>query len=299
VYLPPGTTIDARDDERWEYPVGTRFWKEFSFDGRKVETRMLWKTSTERWIAVSYRWNEDGTDATLAPREGSLSAAEVAPGRRHAIPARDECLMCHGARHTAPLGFNALQLSTDRDPGAIHRETLRPEMVTMQTLLDEGLVAIASTRANPDAAAARIRTADPSTRAVLGYLFANCGGCHDGRGEIAALAPVLRARDLQQDGDAVAARLLRQPTHWQVPGVPEGASIVIDPETPGNSALLVRMRSRRPSSQMPPLGTLRRDEEALTAISNWIHAVAGSVARSSKPRSQNTQNTKDTKDTKD
>src|SRR5262245_46399422 len=53
VYLPPGTSIDARNDDNWEFPVGTRFWKEFAFNGRKVETRMLWKTSASRWIAAS------------------------------------------------------------------------------------------------------------------------------------------------------------------------------------------------------------------------------------------------------
>ena len=34
--------------------------------------------------------------------------------------------------------------------------------------------------------------------------------------------------------------------------------------------MLVRMRSRRPSSQMPPLGTVVRDEEAIDAITKWI-----------------------------
>src|SRR5262245_34515069 len=37
VYLPEGGTIDASDIRRWEFPVGTRFWKEFSFAGRRVE----------------------------------------------------------------------------------------------------------------------------------------------------------------------------------------------------------------------------------------------------------------------
>ena len=32
------------------FPVGTRFWKEFTFNGRKVETRFLWRASAGRWI---------------------------------------------------------------------------------------------------------------------------------------------------------------------------------------------------------------------------------------------------------
>ena len=40
IYLPPGTAIDTSDPDDWTFPVGTRFWKEFTFNGRKVETRL-------------------------------------------------------------------------------------------------------------------------------------------------------------------------------------------------------------------------------------------------------------------
>jgi hypothetical protein len=39
ISLPPGTTIDGSDPDAWRFPVGTRFWKEFSFNGQRVETR--------------------------------------------------------------------------------------------------------------------------------------------------------------------------------------------------------------------------------------------------------------------
>jgi hypothetical protein len=39
---------------------------------------------------------------------------------------------------------------------------------------------------------------------------------------------------------------------------------------PELSTMLLRMRSRSPSSQMPPLGTVLRDEQAVAAISAWI-----------------------------
>ncbi|MCI0435567.1 MAG: hypothetical protein L0271_18270, partial [Gemmatimonadetes bacterium] len=124
VYLPPGTTIDASSESDWTFPVGTRFWKEFQFGGRKVETRMLWKASVAEWVAVSYAWNVEGTDAVLVPPEGLTGVVELAPGRRHSIPSRNDCLACHGAKPTTALGFNRLQLSTDRDPNAIHGEPL-------------------------------------------------------------------------------------------------------------------------------------------------------------------------------
>jgi len=30
IYLPPGTAVDTRDVNEWRFPVGTRFWKEFT-----------------------------------------------------------------------------------------------------------------------------------------------------------------------------------------------------------------------------------------------------------------------------
>jgi hypothetical protein len=140
VYLPPGTTIDASNANAWGYPAGTRFWKEFSLNGRKVETRMMWKSPDAGWVFATYVWNDEGTDAVLAPDDGVPGVAEVAPGRRHGIPSRYDCAACHGDGAAGPLGFNALQLSTDRDPNAIHGEPLAPGMLTLRDLTDGGLL---------------------------------------------------------------------------------------------------------------------------------------------------------------
>src|SRR5262249_29189727 len=139
IALPPDSSIDATSELAWDFPVGTKFWKEFSFNGRRIETRMLWKTSATTWKAASYVWNDDGTDAVLAPADGVPGVAEIAPGKRHSIPSRTDCLACHGATRTGPLGFNALQLSTDRDPTAIHGEPLAPGMITLADLVKERL----------------------------------------------------------------------------------------------------------------------------------------------------------------
>jgi hypothetical protein len=268
VYLPEGATIDASNVRRWEFPVDTRFWKEFSFAGRRVETRVLWKTSGTRWVAGSYVWNEDGTDAVLS-EDGLSGAMEIVPGRRHDIPSRADCATCHGDAR-APLGFNPLQLSNDRDPNAIHGESLTGEMLTLQTLIDDGRLTgidAVATQRSP-----RINTRDPQTRAVLGYLSGNCGSCHNGDGQIAAHVPSFAYADLLGDADAVAQGMIGQRTRWQAPGRADG-TMLIDPSSPEQSAILLRMRSRRPSSQMPPLGTVLQDQEAIDTIGRWISDV--------------------------
>ena len=270
IYLPPGSTIDASDPHAWRFPAGTRLWKEFRAGERKVETRMLWKASeAEGWVYASYLWNEAGTEARLADERGVPGVVEVGPARRHGIPSRNDCAACHGnPDRGGPLGFNALQLSTDRDPHALHGETLDPGMLTLTHLVGERLLAPA--RRDLVERPPRIVTASPATRAVLGYLAANCGVCHNGRGEIAALGPTIRYRELLEDGEAVAKRLVGQSTRWQLPGRPEGSTVLVEPGAPDQSALLARMRSRSPSTQMPPLGTVLRDQQAVDAITMWI-----------------------------
>ncbi len=66
VWLPPGETIDVSDPDEFDYPVGTRFWKEFhvgSEGSQKLgETRFLYRGDVG-WLYTSYVWTEDGTAA--------------------------------------------------------------------------------------------------------------------------------------------------------------------------------------------------------------------------------------------
>ena len=265
IHLPAGTTIDASNPRQWEFPVGTRLWKEFSFAGRPVETRFLWKASDAGWLAGSYVWNKQGTEAVLAESDGVAGAAEIAPGRQHNIPSRSDCAACHGESRR-PLGFNPLQLSDDRDPNAIHGEPLTADMVTLKTLFEEGLLTGAgpALRRTPP----RIAAGDPLTRAVLGYMAGNCGACHNGDGQIAAQLPSFAYPDVL-DGDAVVRQMIGQPSRWQAKNRAEG-TLLIDPASPESSAVLLRMSSRRPSSQMPPLGTVLQDREAVEKMREWI-----------------------------
>jgi hypothetical protein len=84
---------------------------------------------------------------------------------------------------------------------------------------------------------------------------------------------VLDVRELQRDADAVARRMINHRTRWQVPGVADGESVLLTREAPDQSAMLVRMRSRRPTSQMPPLGTVMADRVAVEALRTWIGSV--------------------------
>ena len=265
--LPAGGRIETRDGERWEFPVGTRLWKEFTFGGRKVETRLLWRSSVDDWTFASYVWNDAQTDATLAPPEGVRRAVQLAPGKWHAIPSREDCRACHDNGRVV-LSLTALQLSDDRDPLAPHAEPLQPGMLTVRTLVEEGLL---TQPAQLRDRAPRI-PGDARTRAALGYLTANCGHCHFEGSRTAtvrhplslpAFATPAQLRDTM-------ATLLQRPTTWDLPGASAGTTRLLRAGAPHESAIIARMRSRRPSTQMPPLGTVLPDVEAIELLSGWL-----------------------------
>ena len=267
VSLPPGAVIDTTDIDAWTFPVGTRFWKEFSFGGRRVETRMLVKWNETDWHFASYVWNESQTDATLAPATGIPNVAEIAPGKKHSIPAIDDCRACHDSSRTEVLGFSALQLSDDRDANAIHGEPLAEGMVTLRTLLAQKR--LYPSRPELVSTPPRIPAASSRERAVLGYLSTNCGACHNPKSTLASLTLDFKQPAYGGGLDLVRAGLARR-TKWDRPGaVPETTS-VIDPTVTEHSALLYRMRSRRPASQMPPLGTVTPDADAIARVTTWV-----------------------------
>ena len=267
MYVPQGAQIDATDLDAWVFPVGTKFWKEFSFNGRRVETRFLWRASERGWVFASYKWNDEQTDATLASADGDPGVADLAPGKRHSIPSVEDCHACHDSASAEVLGFNALQLSTDRDPNAIHGEPLTPDMLTVKTLLDQGM--LKTTRTDLLSTPPRIDAPTPRTRAVLGYLSTNCGVCHNGKTSLAELGMLLKQPSHAKSPNRALETTIGQPGIFKIAGK-ESTSMRLAPGAPDLSALLYRMKSRRPSSQMPPLGTVLPDQDAIAAVTKWI-----------------------------
>ena len=274
VRLPEGAKIDVSDIDAWRFPVGTRFWKQFSWNGRKVETRMIWKASESNWVFATYVWNDDQTDAVLAPESGVGNVFELARGKRHSVPGVEDCRNCHESSPAVVLGFNALQLSDDRDPLAPHAEPLTPRALTLRTLLETNR--LDPPRRELVTQPPRIRESDPVGRAALGYLSANCGGCHNESSPLARLGLVL-LHDSGRDGeDAPEPGLvtsLNAAGRYALPGIPVEDSRIVAPGAPERSALLHRMKSRRPSSQMPPLGTAISDEHGAELVRRWIEGL--------------------------
>lgn len=265
IYLPPGSAIDASRPDAWEFPVGTRLWKEFSH-GRPIETRFIERLADGTWRFAAYVWNEAGTAATLAPREGMSLSVPMAPQGRYSIPAEDDCRACHEGAAVPVLGFSALQLSSDRDPLAPHSEAHTG--ISVADFVARGLIRNAPAALIDDPP--RIAATSPVERAALGYLHGNCAHCHNDSGAPAPVDLVLA----QRAGDTASTqRVLRSmidgAVRFRGHGLGNDAPLIAA-GNPQSSVLIARMRSRNPNTQMPPIGTQTADIEALALIERWI-----------------------------
>jgi hypothetical protein len=283
IRIPPGTFIDAADPDCWIFPVGTRLWKEFSF-GHAVETRYMERLRSGEWLFATYVWTDDH-DAVLAPERGLTSTAEVGPGIRHIIPSTNDCRSCHEGKASVVLGFGALQLSSDRDPRAPHAEP-RPEGgLDLSTLPARGVL-----RGLPkDLVKQPPRISGSATaRAALGYLHANCGGCHNATGPLAELG--LDLSYPVRPGAALASppalrTMVDQPARFNLPGADGTPALRVSPGRSDASLLSLRMDSRHPVMQMPPLGTRIVDQAALALIKRWIsNDIPSNATNTSKDR---------------
>lgn len=268
ISLPAGAAIDASRPAAWEFPVGTKLRKEFSVAGRRVETRTIERAGDGTWQYRAYVWNDAQDEARLAPAAGTTVA--LPDGSRYRIPSHDDCRACHEGGAAPVLGFNALQLSPDRDPLAPHAEPPRAGDVDLAALSASGKL-----RGLPRAlleSPPRIASATPAGRAALGYLNANCGHCHADPKLTRGAVPVELQLAINVADAASADHVLRTLVDSESRYRPAGAAHarLVVPGNPLAGTLLARMRSRDARIQMPPLGTARPDPEAIALIERWI-----------------------------
>lgn len=263
IRLPPGTSIDAGDVDAWIFPIGTRIWKEFAFE-RRAETRSMELGDDGRWSFATYAWNEEQTEAHLAPQRGLRGVCESIDGAQHDLPSVFDCRACHEGHRTAVLGFSALQLSSDRDPLAPHAEKIQTNDVDLRQLVERGWL-----RNLPNEFLEHAPTIDAhsaTARAALGYLHGNCSSCHNSHGALAELGLDLESSLAR--GSAVERTTLDVLSRFRLADLPNGVRIA--PGEPERSVLFRRLSTRNPLVQMPALGTHVVDARAVELLREWI-----------------------------
>ncbi len=260
IYLPPGTQIDNSDPDDWRFPIGTKLFKEFSWNGRRVETRMFWKTSATLWLKAAYHWNDAETEATR------FGGGDVdVDGDKYHIPTGTECDQCHKGRVDRALGFEQLSLAVSGATG-----------MTLQRLIDAELLS------DPPSQTSFELGDDGTGKAVaaLGWLHINCGvSCHNTNSTAEAYKTdmYLRVPVEALDGRSPADLELVTTTVGIDARTPRWADkkriVAGSPE----DSLLYQLISTRdpvnPKNQMPPIASRIVHEQGVMLVGDWIRSL--------------------------
>lgn len=257
----------------FEFPVGTVLVKHFALPVDEtdpsvivpVETRFFVNGTDGSWYGVTYRWNEEGTDATLLTdgETRDLTIHESGGGthvQRWDFPSRADCRVCHTMNADNVLGPRSHQLNGDSFYPATGR--------TANQLETWDSLGIFGGSFGPRDPAALPRSVDPHDphasldHRVRSYLDANCSHCHHPEGVTANF----NARfDVPLAEQGIINGLINRP--WE-----SANERVVKPGDPLLSLMHVRM-SRVGGGQMPPLAKNVVDVAAADLLEDWIRSL--------------------------
>ncbi len=256
IELPAGQKIDASDPNEWTFPIGTKLFKQFTYEGKRVETRMFQKIAANYWVHATYAWNADETATTIS--YGATVPVD-ADGGTWVIPTADDCDSCHRGRTDRILGFEQVSLGLEGATG-----------LTLQQLVLQNLI-------SPPPAQVALKIGDDGTGLdgpALSWLHINCGvTCHNSNesAEGYGAKMLLRLDPTLLDGSPATSSWDPLRTTIDVPCV--SGSLQGQPRiASGNpsASAIVQLISERGALQMPPIASREVDTADVALVVNWI-----------------------------
>jgi len=271
LYLPPGAKAAYRADGVLDLPVGATLVKTFAYPAdlrrpdekvRYLETRLL-VHKREGWVALTYVWNAEQTEAVLKRAGARIDVSFVdAHGATrtvdYAVPNQNQCKECHQLDKTlTPIGPKARNLNGT----FAYSEGPENQLAHWSRL---GLLTGAP---RPDKAPRTARWDDPAEPVAdraRAYLDANCAHCHNPRAVASNSGLFLNLEETRPaalgvgKGPVAAGR------------GSGGLRVGVDPGRPDQSILVYRMASTEPGVMMPELGRSIVHEEGLALVRAYI-----------------------------
>jgi len=276
ISIPPGTKIDTSNIDEWVFPNGTKAWKEFRLDGKRIETRLYEKGDSGAWRHATFVWNADESDAVRTT--GGVRIARGGPDvPPYEIPNDNQCNACHAGRKDRVLGFEMVSLGL---AGA--------EGLTLAALVAEGLLSSPP----PSTTLSFPEDVTGKAAAALAWTHVSCGPCHnrspDANGVQSSVYLLTRGSSLlaADGGPATVASLdafattVGKTTMTEIPDA-GGATFSIIKAGDPSASLASYLSGRRvgptgspnEKEQMPPIVTRLVDANGHASFDAWISAL--------------------------
>ena len=244
IKIPADKTITAVNDGLPQFPDGTILVKTFYYFNDKrdpskgkrlIETRLLIKTNNQ-WVAGTYVWNPEQTEATLATNGSNTLVSwidEKATTRKisYHIPGARDCASCHNANNTImPVGLKVrnLNIAVMRNGKSINQLQYLQEAGIMDKVNPEQFSALPAWQNEKYSILDRVRA----------YLDVNCAHCHSDQGSCAR--PAVRFA-------------------WEIP--------LVDTRITAKDKRIVTLMTK---GNMPRIGTTLVDSAALALIKQYF-----------------------------
>lgn len=272
IWMPEGTAATYKNDEVFDFPVGTIISKTFAFPDaygkeKLIETRMLVHTQ-EGWKGLPYVWNAEQTEAAL---ELAASPVQIsftdAKGAKHefsyGIPNVNECIHCHeNNKALMPIGPKARNLNRD-----FNYTDGKANQLAYLTKVGY-LKGAPSLEQVPKVAVWNDPTSGSLEARARAYLDNNCAHCHRSVGVAGYTAFLL-------DYNETNPRKLGFCKLPNSAGYTGNRPFDIMPGNPDASILLYRMQSLRAKEMMPEIGRAVIHEEGIALVREWLASLKG------------------------
>ena len=274
----PEEQVIYSEEGRWQYPEGSVTVKHFEMntdltnpnERRRLETRFVVKGPNDAFYYLTYKWNEEGTDAELlATGETETLAIRTSAGVRFQqwqYPSEENCIDCHKAISGSFLGPSARQLNGN----LLYPETgeVSNQLATWNNLgifsnpINEDSLDFILTAKNMDDESATLE------ERALSYLDTNCGYCHF-PGSIRTSAFDARMTTPLERSAIINGAVFNNNSIQNAK--------VIAPGDTAKSLVYFRMRNLGNKEAMPPIAKALVDSAGLKLMEDWILSLGSGV----------------------
>ena len=254
--------IQFSENGNWTFPTGAVMIKHFEIGSRRLETRFEVLGTDGNFYYLTYKWNSQGTDATLLL--DGLDETITVNGQSQVwhYPSPSECVNCHKQAAGNVLGLKTRYLN--RDLTYPKTGQTGNQLVTLSHLgiLDQNIT-------DSDVGNFLTSAAKDDPNATLefrarSYLDLNCANCHQpGTGNRAAFDARLTTPLEDQN-------LLNGPLNETL-GL-SGMRTIVAQNVP-KSMIHYRMNSLQSGVAMPPLAKNVVDVDGVQLIADWINSL--------------------------
>ena len=260
--------ISFSRDNNWKFPEGTVFIKHFELPVKiggnetvPLETRFFIIGEGQLGYGLTYKWNEEGTDAILLGG-GDLDQFEIEDEdggtflQTWEFPSRDQCITCHNPNADYVLGVNTHQLNGNKDYTDEGFTQNQLQYLSNLGVFDKSIGHIEDL---PKAHPVDDESVDLEAR-IRSYLDANCAPCHRPEGIQNVTI------DLRFNTPLHLTNMVNVTTKSRES---DPDRRIIQPGKHQDSELWIRDASEE-DNQMPPLGKTLVDDQYVNKLAEWI-----------------------------